>query len=274
MTNTSNLFNVLCFNLKCDGFSLTGKNKWKNRIALVGRVIEQSGAAVVGVQELLPGMRQDLSTILDEYTFLGEGRYRGTKSKGDEHNDILLCSQLAGAQFNTTFWLSKKPDYISRAYYALFPRICTVAQVYLKDSGKQVRVFNTHLDHICGRARMLGIRVILNHMRQLSEQDPMPCILMGDFNCKANSKPVRYLRDHIQDFPNLHLTDVYTKFEKDQVFNTLHFFRGKIRLTSSPIDFCFVSDEIEVVRSRILTDPINGHYPSDHFPLLATLRLK
>ena len=43
---------------------------------------------------------------------------------------------------------------------------------------------------------------------------------------------------------------------------------------SQPIDYIFVSDEFEIVESHVVTDPIDGRYPPDHYPLEATLRLR
>ena len=41
-----------------------------------------------------------------------------------------------------------------------------------------------------------------------------------------------------------------------------------------PTYYIFVSDEFEIVESHVVTDPIDGRYPSDHYPLEATLRLR
>lgn len=65
-----------------------------------------------------------------------------------------------------------------------------MADVYLKDSGRRIRVFNTHFDHICGPARHLGADLILRHMAEFMRYDPTPMILMGDLNAKPSSKTV------------------------------------------------------------------------------------
>ena len=45
----------------------------------------------------------------------------------NEHAAILLRNTDLDLVYNETFWLSKHPERSgSRAYFAMFPRICTV----------------------------------------------------------------------------------------------------------------------------------------------------
>ncbi len=170
--NGNDLIRVISFNLKRDfGLPLNRSHKWSERRALAAQYIRESGATIIGVQELLPNMREDVSRLLDvDYSVLGFGRYSGIRPQSDEHSDIIIKNDSAKVNLIKTFWLSKEPEHLSRAYYAIFPRICTVAEIYLKDLGRSIRVFNTHLDHICGIARTLGIRVILGYMERFNEE--------------------------------------------------------------------------------------------------------
>ncbi len=261
------LIRVASFNLKRDfGIPLHRSHKWQERRALAAQFIRESGAAIIGVQELLPSMREDICRLLDtDYAIQGLGRFCGRNPKEDEHSDILVKKQDATIRQVQTFWLSKHPERLSRAYYALFPRICTMAEIHLEKSGREIRVFNTHLDHICGFARELGIQVILDYMQRYQQQNPMPTVLMGDFNCKPNSRPIKLLRGRLRN--------AYAHLSPDLLCNTLHNFSGRVRRGAFAIDYIFVSDEFEVVESQVITDSIDGHYPSDHYPLLVTLKL-
>lgn len=272
----NDLIRIISFNLKRDfGIPLRRSHKWGERRALAAQFIKESGATIIGVQELLPDMREDVCKLLDVgYSVLGFGRFSGLKPKDDEHSDIIIKNAEARVNLIKTFWLSKNPEHLSRAYYALFPRICTVAEVYINSLGRSVRVFNTHFDHICGWARVLGVKVILEYMSNYNQTNPMPIILMGDFNCKPDSLPIRMLRGHLKEFPGINLTDVYSCLDPSGVSNTLHNFSGKVKPGACPIDYIFVSDDFEIIDSKIITEPVNGRYPSDHYPLLATLRLK
>ena len=270
------LIRVISFNLKRDfGISLKRSHKWRERRALAAQLIRDRDATIIGVQELLPSMREDVCRLLNvDYSILGSGRFSGQNPNSDEHSDIIVKNENARVRLCKTFWLSKSPERLSRAYFAVFPRICTVAEVYLKNIDRTIRVFNTHLDHICGLARVLGIRVILDYMNQFNRQQKLPTVLMGDFNAKPESKPVQILRNHLFDYSDIHLTDIYSQFEPGRLYNTLHNFSGRVKPGAKPIDYIFVSDDFEIVESRIITDSIGGHYPSDHYPLEATLRLR
>ena len=270
------LIQVVSFNLKRDfGIPLARSHKWGSRRALAAQFIRESGATIIGVQELLPNMRDDVSRLLDaEYSILGFGRFSGIKPKNDEHSDIIVKNDNAKVKLVKTFWLSKDPERLSRAYYAAFPRICTVAEVYLRNVDRTIRVFNTHLDHVCGLARTLGVKVILDYMERFNERQRLPTVLMGDFNAKPDSRPLRLLRGGGPEYPDIRLTDVYSLMAPEGRVNTLHNFSGKVKANAKPIDYIFVSDDFEVVDTKVITDPVDGAYPSDHYPLAATLRLR
>lgn len=269
-------FKVISFNLRHDA-PLSRHNRWQERKALAAQLIKESGAVIIGVQELMPHMREDVEELLaGEYNVIGFGRYYGVRRRGqDEHSDILIKTDAATLRYCKTFWLSKTPErYGSKAYFSFFPRICTVAEVTLAQSGQRIRVFNTHFDHICGPARNLGVRIILDYMARYNDQDPLPSILMGDLNAGFHSRPIRILRENLHNYEQIRLQDVYKSFDPSSITNTFHHFSGKAKAGKSPIDYIFVSEDFEVVESHIYTEGFDGRYPSDHYPLVATLRLR
>lgn len=267
---------IISFNLRAD-FKRDKLNCWDFRKEHAMQIIKDSGASIIGVQELLPRMRSDVQRLLENYTVLGWGRYKGRKPGSDEHSDIIIKNDDADVDFYRTFWLSNKEDDVSRAYYAFFPRICTVAEVYIKSLDSTIRVFNTHFDHICGMARLLGVNIILRTMHELNNEKPMPTILMGDMNAGPKSKPIRVLRENRHPYSNVHLTDVYSRCKPESIKNTHHGFNDKSLLAMlidrAPIDYIFVSDEFEVIDAYIERSNKDGRFPSDHFPIVATLKL-
>lgn len=95
---------------------------------------------------------------------------------------------------------------------------------------------------------------------------------MGDLNCKPDSKPIRILSENLHTFDDIKLLNVYQCFDAGEIRNTYHGFKGKYN--AHPIDYIFVSEEFEIDDAYIDTTAIDGMYPSDHFPLVAILRLK
>ena len=268
---------VVSFNVKRDmAFNIHKENRWERRRQLVSDVIRASGASIIGVQELLPEMKLDVQRLLSqEYSVFGNGRFFGVRPEDDEHSDIIVKNDDAQVRFCKTFWLSKDPEKNgSRAYFSVFPRICTVVEVTLKDTGRRIRVFNTHFDHICSFARNLGAQIILKYMDAYNQREPLPTILMGDLNARPGSRAVKILKENLHDYSTVHLNDVYSFFDPDAIYNTFHNFSGKQKHGRGPIDYIFVSDDFEVVESHIWAEDRDGRYPSDHYPLVATLRLK
>lgn len=265
-------FKVVSFNLRRD-FGPQRKNRWETRKQLAARLIEESNASIIGVQEFLPEMRKDLKGLLSGYSIFGRGRLSGKKPSNDEHADIIIKNAEVEVTRCRTFWLSRKPDIPSRALFAVYPRICTVAQLRFKKSGRRVRVFNTHFDHVSPMARSLGAKLILEQIHRFNQTDPLPTIVMGDFNAKPNSKAVRIMRENLPGYRDVRLQDVYD-FLDSMIGNTYHGFKGKITPKLKPIDYIFVSDDFEVVNASVDTTCYDGAYPSDHYPVSATLRLK
>lgn len=265
------IFKVVSFNMRRQT-RFDRKYRWQRRKEIAAEVIRRSGASVVGVQELLPGMRRDVSSLLDDYSIIGSGRFQARDASGNEHADILIKNEDASVSFYQTFWLSNHPEVESRAYFAAFPRICTVAEIHLKKLDRRIRVFNTHFDHVCGPARTLGVKIILECMERFNQKDPLPTILMGDLNAKPTSRPITILRENLHHFPTVHLNDVYTCCPDLNIQNTYRGFWARIK--KLPIDYIFVSDEFEVEQVAFDNLEVDGRYPSDHYPVSATLRLK
>lgn len=261
---------VVSFNLK-RATRFHTHHSWFNRRDLVAQLIRDSGAAIVGVQEMLPAMKEDMRQRLADYSVFGWGR---TKKMADEHSAILVHNPEFGAVSDTTIWLSKHPEKRgSRAYFAMFPRICTICEMYSKEAGRKIRVFNTHFDHICGPARTLGVRIILEYMHRYNVREKLPTILMGDLNARPGSKAVRILTENLHPYADIHLTSIYSRFDKENIHNTYHGFRGTCR-GRRPIDYIFVSDDFQIEDAYLDTTSRDGRYPSDHFPLVAVLGIR
>ena len=261
---------IASFNLKHD-FFWARKNAWQNRRTLVEQTVQRINPTILGVQELIPDMREDIAARLSGYTVWGQSR---NKFQEDEQEAILFKRSDASVCFDEIFWLSKHPEKTgSRAYYSFFPRICMVCEAYINQLGTTVRVFNTHFDHVCGMARVLSVRIILEYMHQLNQREKLPTILMGDMNAHPNSKPIRILSQNLHDYQDIHLTNIWQDLTQGEIGNTYHGFHGKFKERGRPIDYIFISDEFRVRQAYIDRIAFDGRYPSDHYPLVADLTL-
>ncbi|MEG0753601.1 MAG: endonuclease/exonuclease/phosphatase family protein, partial [Angelakisella sp.] len=103
-----------------------GKNSWEKRAALVAQVIRQNSPDIMGTQELTTVSLSDMQRLLPEYSYVGQGRGGGMNG---EFSAIFYRRDRFTLMQDETFWLSQTPEHPSRAWFALFPRICTTCRL-------------------------------------------------------------------------------------------------------------------------------------------------
>lgn len=255
----------MTFNLKNDLFFTRKNLRWDTRRQYVRNLISATAPDIIGVQELNNEMRGQLETLLPSYQFVGLARNRKYQFM-NEHSDILFRRDRFELIRFRTFWLSKRPDQAgSRSWSSLFPRICTMAQLKDKENGDEFRIYNTHLDHLLAISRNFEIMTIITEMRQMQTEQPLPLILMGDLNTTISSPALKQLTYRENQ---LGLKPVY---DSSSMFNTLHYGKGRLKENHEPIDYIYVSDDFDILGSRIITTCFNGLYPSDHYPVICQL---
>lgn len=255
---------VMSFNLRADNFFDIG-NRWAKRSHIVYEVLENYDCDIVGFQEVTELMHKDIRQNIIDYLITGRRR---CKRYFSERNSLLVSKRHK--VLNTkTFWLSNKPNQEgSRIWYAILPRICTMATVRLED-GREVRVYNTHLDFLLPKARMFQLKRLIEQIEINNKKEKRPYILMGDFNATPDSKLIKALREN---------QNTKTKFIAVQDYDTtlydvttMSMFVGKQK--GLHIDYIFVSEEFEIENVEIVKYNKSNKYPSDHYPLVADLKL-
>lgn len=264
-------FKVVTFNLRRDT-AMDRKNRWESRKHHVTQFIQDSKACIIGVQELMPAMKVDMVADLPNYSFFGTGRCRRLSN---EHSDIIVKNDDIEVDFSETIWLSNHPEkFGSRAFLAVFPRICTICEIQFKASGKKIRVFNAHFDHISKWARTLSVKTIWKYMDKFQALEPMPTVLMGDFNVKPTNKIISVLRENTHTYRNVHLVDAYEFCHTGGIsLNTYHGFRGRVE-GHRQLDYIFVSEDLQILSTYVDHTGYGSKYLSDHYPIVATLAFK
>ncbi|MHC4727902.1 MAG: endonuclease/exonuclease/phosphatase family protein, partial [Planctomycetota bacterium] len=156
--------------------------------------------------------------------------------------------------------------------------ICTWARFIERKTDKAFYVFNIHFDHVSQPAREKSAVLLARRIKNRKHKDPF--ILTGDFNTGENNPVVTYLKGQTE------LTGANGRKSKNPVpmvdsfrvlhpdakdVKTGHGFRGTRK--GNKIDYVFVPSSIKVLESQIIYDNIDGRYPSDHYPVNATLLL-
>ncbi|WP_100010005.1 endonuclease/exonuclease/phosphatase family protein [Lentibacillus sediminis] len=258
-------FKVMTFNLRVD-IAQDNKNAWKYRCENVAKIIMESEALIIGTQEGLPSMIKELAEKLDEFTWVGEGRLGQDK---DEHCAVFYDKQKLEAMDHGTFWLSETPEAKgSTDWGADYPRICTWVHFCWKDEPeKQFFLYNTHLDHISQIARERGMALIKKKMQISDNQLHMPMVLMGDMNAKPSNPAIRLLKE------SSFYTNTYDFLDSTQfpLGKTFHDFEGGS--VGEPIDYIFTYNNVPIHGVEIHRNKINNSYPSDHYPVIATISM-
>lgn len=264
-----NAFKVLSFNIRYPAIT-DGKNYWPLRREMVRDVIRRIGADFVGLQEATPPQLAYLRNELPEYGVLA--RTREADPAVGEMTPLLYRKSRwkPDAQEQGTFWLSEKPDKPgSRSWNTACPRIVTWARFVDRRTDRALYVYNTHLDHRSAEARRKGARLLAE--RIAGRLDHEPVLLTGDFNCGESSKPMSRLKGTAEGSP-VKLRDTFRVVHPEaKDVGTFHGFSG--RRSATKIDYVLASPAFRVLSAEILLDNVEGRYPSDHFPVVATVVL-
>jgi endonuclease/exonuclease/phosphatase family metal-dependent hydrolase len=240
-------------------------NLWVNRAPMVSALIRFHGFDVFGTQEGFLNQLNDIKKNLPDFDFYGVGRDDGREA--GEHCAIFYKKDRFTLLNKGDFWLSETPDQPSKGWDGkCCNRICTWVQLQDKQTGKKFYYFNAHFDHEGVTARRESSKLIIQKVQEIAGKQPV--IVSGDFNCNQQSDPY-------QLFTNSTIVeDSFRKVNFPYGNNGTYNGFGKTVGSTEIIDHIFVSSHFSVGKWGILSDSYLGKYPSDHFPVMATLSLK
>jgi endonuclease/exonuclease/phosphatase family metal-dependent hydrolase len=259
-----------------DGTGGTGPNAWATRRELVAGLLRNQQADVISLQKAARLSLDDLHKDLPGYGEAGVGRNDG--KEGGEYAAILYRSDRFEAESSGTFWLSETPMVAgSTGWGARQARVCTWVRLVEKSSKAAFYVFNTHLDPGSAAVRDNCAALIQNRIK--ARVSPDPFILTGDMNSPENSTTIRSFKGPADLSPAMiatmnppPLVDTFRVRHPDETgVSTRHQFTGS--RSGEKVDYILVPPGIEVTAAEILRDQINGKYPSDHFPVAASLKI-
>lgn len=242
--------------------------RWKDRRPVMVACIRSMAPDVLGVQEALFRQISDLERDLPEFRWVGLGRDGGSE---DEFCAVFYRARRLALEGFGHFWLSDQPELMgSITWGPQFPRMCTWVRLRERATGREFVVFNTHFDHEVQVAREKSAALLRERVGTIAHG--LPVIVMGDFNSRAGVNPA-YETLTADGF----LTDAWNAAAKPPVppvsgtatFNGW----GEFPLGDARIDWILTRGPWRVDRVEIVTFTRHGRYPSDHFPVLARLRL-
>ncbi|MFH1737504.1 MAG: alpha/beta hydrolase fold domain-containing protein [bacterium] len=250
-----------------------GVDAWPNR---KDRVAEMIGARyrvdLAGLQEVFKGQLEDLEERLPGYAWIGVARDDG-KEQG-EFCPIFFRAERVELLENGTFWLSETPEIPGKkGWDAACNRIVTWGKFRDKKSGRLFYHFNTHFDHVGRQARQESTKLLWQRISSTTQN--IPVVVTGDFNTRENSQIYALLtgKEPMGDTHSDLKDGRYVSINGHEGPTTTSTDWTTIRPPETKIDYIFVRNGVEVMKHRVLDDCFDGHYPSDHLPVLADVKI-
>jgi endonuclease/exonuclease/phosphatase family metal-dependent hydrolase len=237
-----------------------GANRWELRRDLTAATVGRADPDVIGTQELFKRQGDDLVARLPRYRWIGVGR-SGTGKADDEHMGIFYRADRLAVERWGNFWLSDTPEVPgSISWGHPYPRMVTWA-IFRERDGQRFALFNTHLPYRAEdeAAREKGVALLASRISGIAGD--LPVVVTGDFNTVPDSATHRRLA---QD-----LTDTWTATrQRSGPEATFHGFTGK---PDRRIDWIFTRG-FTPLSVRTIDTRQGARFPSDHYPVVATLR--
>ncbi|MGE7204417.1 endonuclease/exonuclease/phosphatase family protein [Sphingomonas sp. NPDC019816] len=248
---------VMTFNVRYA--SDEGAQRWAVRRPVMVELIRRAAPDVIGTQELLQRQGDDLTQALPGYRWFGRDRMGG---HANEHMGIFYRPDRLTLVEHGDFWLSDTPEVVgSQSWGTDLPRMANWAVFETKEATPHRFLFvDTHLAHrdADAEARDKAAALILARLPALAQG--LPVVVAGDMNARPDTAAYRRFAGA--------LTDAWPSAKRRAgPAMTFHDFTGT---PDRRIDYLFVRGfRAEAVATN--TYHQGKTYPSDHFPVQATL---
>lgn len=265
---------VMSFNIRWDSeLDTPPENSWERRKSYVSSMIRFHRMDLVGLQESSKDQVHDLEKLMPEYGWYGVGLEDG-KDKGPFDAIFFRKSRLELLN-HSHFFLSSTPDVPSKGWNARFARGVVWAEFKDKKSQKTFFFFNTHFDYHSQIARDESALLLRKQVEEITRGGSF--VITGDFNIfpelggkityelLTQKSPLttgrKFFDAHYKAlFPHHGPTGSWSGFKEP----------GQPGIKP---DYIFVDKSVTVVTHGILADTFNGHFPSDHLPVVAEIDL-
>lgn len=256
-----NELRAMSFNIRL-GVANDGENRWDLRKELVVKTIREYNPDLLGLQEVFPMQEEYLRENLPGYAYYGRSRL--VDPKEGEACSIMFKKDRFDITEKTTFWLSETQSVPgSKSWDSSLPRIANMVKLTDKLAGDKKLIFiNTHFDHRGKIAREEAAKIIKTRVNDFKKGTRV--VIAGDFNSGEGSKAYRSLvgGNLIDTFRIAHPI----RTEEESTFTA---WNG--RLIGNRIDWVLCSRNFQIDSAGIDRSNDNGQYPSDHYPVTATL---
>ena len=243
-----------------------GDDSWVHRKDFCIETIRSREPDIIGFQEMWTEHFADLKPEFAEFDFYG----MIDEPLGRHPMDTIFYRREAFDLVSSGgYWLSETPHVTgSKSWDSACVRLANWVRLFDRDSQKEFRMINTHLDHRGQVARENQARIICEDAKAYPESYPQ--FLTGDLNCDHQNPAIGVLKEQGWG-------DTYGVIHGTEAPGfTFHAFKGPKFAESSrcdKMDWVFARGEINVLNAEVIDDDQNGRFPSDHYFVLAEVSL-
>ena len=288
------------YNIRLEPGDKGTPNAWQERKADLVALVKKLDLDVFGMQEVCPPQAQYFREKLADWEFVGD--HRGADRVTDEASPVFFRKSRFEAIRKGTFWLSETPEVpASKSWGTCCTRVCSYLVLRDRRTGKRFCFANTHTDHISELAREKGMLLVLERMKDFGEGAPV--IFTGDHNCRETEKPALAVAEILDNA--LYRSETPPKGSwrtfngwqwRDEEVSSKEALARPVEVRNaikgSPdaakvdgrhphedfgarIDYIYVSPGVRVLDYETVNAKRPGKdlYPSDHFPVTATVVL-
>ncbi len=248
---------VISFNIRC--CDDRKHNSIAERAPRLFEVTSHYGADIIGFQEYRPKWEQHIEKYYgDKYDmFL---KYRNN-TVDVEASPILWRKDKFELIKTGYFWLSDTPEKESRGWDNLYHcyRMCVYVILREKHTKKTFTVMNTHFG-FGDKGQVKSVNLIYDYSKKISDYQTF---IVGDFNMTPTSVGYGEMVKRFRDVNACTTNDLRSTF---------HDYKPE-KTKDAHIDYCFIDENITPISQTLITQTVDGKFPSDHFGLFIELEL-
>ncbi|MCC7361524.1 MAG: endonuclease/exonuclease/phosphatase family protein [Anaerolineales bacterium] len=256
------MLKVMTFNIRY-GTAEDGLNHWQRRRGAAMARIRAADPDLLGLQECRADEQAEyVKSALPDYSFWGLPR-GGDDATGLEMAPTLWRTSAFEALRRGMFWLSETPDVpASISWNSTFARVVTWVELRHRASNRALMFACTHFDTtataIAGAAHVLR--------EWVEAQGDAPLIVVGDFNAGQNSAAFAQLA------AGGRLAEAFRLAHPGSAGPGATFHGYGQAGGHEAIDWILISPHLAVTTAAVDRHQVEGLYPSDHYPVTASLR--
>lgn len=240
-----------------------GINAWSHRRTILAETLLKHSPDIIATQEGRFDQLKDFEILLNDFEMVDQHR---SWIKERMYPTFFLRKSTFEFLKGEDLWLSETPDIAgSKSFGSAFPRLMTWIKIQPKNAKSNFLVINTHLDHIKTETRTSQIQVLSREIKRIWDKSSI-LVVMGDFNASPESEVREAL---MNEFPGLQDSwKIYNSAEE----SSHHAFNG-LCPEGNRIDWIMIDKKISVEQCFLDKEPVNGKFPSDHFPVVCHIRI-